>query len=165
MLISIIAGFILFFSFIGGFSQGAVKSFFSLLALFVAIPIAGLFYHAFARLLGFLPGQNWENLIGFFIVLGIASIILHFIFFLPRKIMENIWHKGLFFRLIGGFLNLLGAAISLVILTLVISAYPAWTWLEPAMNDSGVIIWVVNHLTAIQSMLPEVLRSSNQTRL
>lgn len=165
MLISIIAGLILGFSLLGGFIQGAVKSFFSLLALFVAIPVAGFLYPPVAHLLGFLPGQNWENLIGFFLVLGIASAILHFIFFLPRKIMEKVWPKGFLVRLLGGFLNLLGAAIGLVVLTLLISAYPAWNWLDQAMNQSGVILWLVDRFALIQSMLPEIFRYSHRIRV
>ena len=83
---NIFAAFILFFSFIGGLKDGAVKSFFSLISLLIAIPLSGIFYNLIARVLSFLPGENWENFVGFFITFGIISLTLFFVFFWPRTI-------------------------------------------------------------------------------
>jgi uncharacterized membrane protein required for colicin V production len=157
-LVNIIAALVLFFSFIGGYTQGAVKSFFSLIVFLAAIPVAGLFYPFFAGLLSFLGDQNWENFIGFFVTLAIASIILSFLFFLPRKWTEAIWNEGLLFRLAGGILNLLSTAVGLVLLTLVISAYPVWDWLQRALSGSEIIIWLVINLPFVQEMVPEIMR-------
>ena len=63
--VSIIALIILFFSFIGGLKEGAVKGFFSFITLIIAIPITGMSYPLLADILSFLPGQDWENFIGF----------------------------------------------------------------------------------------------------
>ena len=160
IIVSIVAGLILFFSFIGGYTQGAVKSFFSLISLIIAIPVAGIFYPFFAGLLSFLPGRDWENFIGFFITLAIASIILAFVFFLPRKLTENTWPNGLILRLIGGFLNLLGAGIGLVMFKYLFSAFPVWDWLREAIVNSSVINWLVSTLGFVLELLPEVIRNS-----
>lgn len=158
VIINIIAILILFFSFVGGFIQGAVKSFFSLLALVIAIPIAGFFYPSMANLLSFLHSQNWSNFIGFFIILALTSIVLHFIFYLPRKLLEKIEVKGILWRSIGGILNLVGSAIGLVVFASVISAYPVWSWLQESFAGSGVITWLVSNLGFVQHLLPQIMR-------
>jgi uncharacterized membrane protein required for colicin V production len=158
MLINILAAIILFLSFFGGFFQGAVKSFFSLLSFIIAVPVAGRVYPFIASLLSFLPGENWENFIGFFIALAIVSIILAFVFYLPRKIMEKVWSGGILFRLAGGILNLLGAAIGLVVLASLISTYPVWDWLQQAMTDASIIQWMVSNLGFIRVLLPDLLQ-------
>jgi len=94
--VSILAVIIIILSFFGGLKEGAVKNFFSLVVLIIAIPLAGLWYHLIAIILSFLPGTNWENFVGFFITLGLISIILHFILLLPRKIIQKVWRKGIF---------------------------------------------------------------------
>jgi len=111
--VNIIAGLILLFSLIGGIKEGAVKQLFSLIALLIAIPVAGISYHLLANLLSFIPGENWENFIGFFIMLVVISIILHFVFLLPRKFLQKVWKQGLLFRLIGAVFNIFNAAIGM----------------------------------------------------
>jgi uncharacterized membrane protein required for colicin V production len=160
IIIDVIVSLILFFSFIGGIMQGAVKSFFSLVTLIIAIPLAGQYYPFFANLLRFLPGQNWENFFGFIIVLIIATIVLSFIFYFPRQLTEKSWSGGFFFRIIGGLLNLLGSSIGFVMLTLLISAYSVWDWLQQAMVNSVVISWLVSHLAFIQTLMPEIMRNT-----
>jgi len=163
ILINIVIGLVLFFSFVGGTLQGAVKSFFSLLSFIIAIPIAGKFFQGFASILSFLPGENWENFISFFILLGLASVILHFVFYIPRKVMEKIWNGGFIFRLTGGILNLLGATIGFVLLTLVITIYPVWGWLANTLNDSGIIVWLITSFGFVQNMLPGFMRIATST--
>ncbi len=162
ILVNIAAALILFLSFIGGIMQGAAKSFFSLISLIIAIPIAGIFYPFLARLFHFLPGENWQNFIGFLVALAVASIILSFIFFLPRKITEKTWPNGILLRLIGGILNLLGAGIGLAMLTYLISAYPVWDWLEQAVVNSSIMDWLVSTLGFVQELLPEAIRNFRQ---
>jgi uncharacterized membrane protein required for colicin V production len=142
--IDIIVIIILILSFVGGLKDGAIKSFFSLLALIIAIPIAGLSYLLLAAILSFLPGTNWENFFGFFITMGIISVILHLIFLLPRKFTQKIWKKGILFRLLGGALNALGACIGFTVFTLVLRAYPIFDWLERVVSGS----WLVAHQVA-----------------
>ena len=158
--VSIIASLILLFSLIGGIKEGAVKQFFTLIALLIAIPVAGISYHLLADLLSFIPGENWENFLGFFIVLAVISIILHFIFLLPRRPAEKAWKKGVLFRLIGAAFNIFNAAIGMVVFTLVIDAYPIFDWLERAVTGSGVLTWLVSHLSFVQAVLPEVFRQA-----
>ena len=143
--VSILAVIILVISFLGGLKEGAVKNIFSLIILIIAIPLAGLSYHLIASLLSFLPGTNWENFVGFFIALALISVILHFIFLLPRKFLQKIWRRGLLFRLLGGVINLLNASIGMVVFTLVLGAYPVFEWLEQAVLNSGVLTWLVEH--------------------
>ena len=156
--VNIIASLILFLSLIGGLREGAVKNFFSLIALLIAIPLAGISYHLLANLLSFIPGENWENFIGFFIMLALISVILHFVFLLPRRLIQKVWKRGLLFRLIGAALNIFNAAIGIVVFTLVLHVYPIFDWLEQAVSGSGVIIWLVSYLSFVQAMLPEMFR-------
>lgn len=152
ILISIIAGLVLFFSFIGGITQGAVKSFFSIIAFIIALPVTGLLYIYPARLLSFLPGRDWENFLGFFITLAIAAFIFQFLFFLPRKIVESIWKRGPVNRLLGGLLNLLSAAIGLTVLAIVLAEYPVWDWLQRAVAGSTVMSWLVANLDFVRNL-------------
>jgi len=158
MWVSILAVLILLFSFIGGLREGAVKSFFSLIALFIAIPLAGVSYHLLANVLSFLPGDNWENFVGFFVTLAVISIALYFVLLLPRKFTQKVWNKGVLFRLIGGILNILNAAVGMVVFTLLIQAYPIISWLEQAVAGSGVLTWLVVYLGFVQAMLPDIFQ-------
>lgn len=156
-IVTIIAALILILSFIGGCAQGLVKSFFSLVAVIVAIPVAGQYYPFLAGFLGFINNRDLEQFIGFFITSAITSIILSIIFYFPLKILEKTWHEFLGFRIIGGLLNLLGAAIGLVVLTTLVNAFPVWEWLRLELTDSNLINWLMINLSFIQSLLPEVL--------
>ena len=158
--VNILVVIILSFSFFGGLKEGAVKNFFSLIALIIAITLTGLCYYLLATILSFLPGTNWENFIGFFITLGLTSVILHFIFLIPRKIIQTAWRKGTFFRLLGGTFNGLSTSIGMVVFTLVLGAYPIIAWLERAVTNAGVLMWLVEHLSFIQAMLPEVFQNA-----
>ncbi|MFC1904041.1 CvpA family protein [Chloroflexota bacterium] len=156
--VNILAVLILILSFVGGFKEGAVKRFFNLAILLIAIPLAGMSYWLIAKVLAFLPGVNWENFIGFFITLAVISVILHFIALLPRKIIQKMWKKGILFRLVGGALNVFDAGISMVVFTLVLLAYPIFDWLERAMAGSNVLAWLVENLSFVLALLPEVFR-------
>ena len=158
--VDILAVIILFLGFFGGMKDGAVKNFFSLLAIIIAIPLAGLSYRLIATILSFLPGTNWENFFGFFITMGIIIAILQLITFLPRKFTQLIWKKGIVFRLLGGALNIFGAVIGMVVFTLTLEAYPIIEWLERAVVNSSVLIWLVEHLSFVQTMLPEVFQDA-----
>jgi uncharacterized membrane protein required for colicin V production len=163
--VDIIIIIILILSFLGGLKDGVVKSFFSLVAFIIAIPLAGLSYHLMTAILSFLPGTNWENFFGFFITLGIISIILHLILFLPKKLIQAIWDAtiqkipGAFLlRLVGGALNTIGAIIGLVVFALVLSAYPIVDWLESYFSSSTVTTSLVAIFGFVQVLLPEVFR-------
>jgi len=158
--VNIIASLILLFSLIGGLREGAVKQLFYLIALFIAIPLAGISYHLLANLLSFIPGENWENFLGFFIMLALISVILYFVFLLPRRFAQKVWKKELLFRLIGAALNIFNATIGMVVFTLVLGAYPIFGWLEQAVTGSGILTWLVVHLSFVQAMLPEVFRQA-----
>ncbi len=159
-LVSILAVVILVLSFFGGMKEGAVKQFFSLAILLVAILLAGMSYRLIALILSFLPGGNWENFIGFFIALALASVILHVLTWIPRRIARAMWKKGLIFRLVGGVLNLIQVSIGLTLFTLVIAAYPILGWLEEAITGSGVMMGLLERFSFVAGMLPEVFRST-----
>jgi len=161
--VSIIAVLILILSFFGGLKEGAVKQFFNLMVLLIAIPLAGFSYRLLAALLSFLPGENWGNLIGFFIALALISVILHFIALLPRRIIQKIWKRGLFFRLLGGVLNVIHASLFLVVFTLVLLAYPIFDWLERWVVGSAILASLVEIFGFVRSMLPQVFQSAAMT--
>lgn len=156
--VDIIVIILLVISFLGGMKDGAVKNFFSLLILIIAIPLTGLSYRLIAAILSFLPGTNWENFIGFFVTMVIISIILHVILFLPRRITQSIWKKGILFRLLGGAFNILSAIIGMVVFTLVLLSFPIFDWLERWVSGSGVLTSLVDSFGFVESMLPELFR-------
>jgi uncharacterized membrane protein required for colicin V production len=158
VIVTIVAALILIFSFIGGLTQGLVKSFFSVITFVIAVPVAGLYYQSAAGWLKVINNQAWQNLLGFFIIMAVASIILSLICFLPRKILDTVTHEMPGLRIIGGLLNLLGAIMGLIVLTCLISVFPVWEWLRLSFHDSGLISWLMAHFALFQSLLPELLR-------
>ena len=160
IVVSIIAALILLFSLIGGFRDGAVKQLFTLLGTLIAIPIAGVSYKGLAGILSFIPGENWENFIAFFIMMAVISIIMYFIFILPGRALKKAWPGGLFYCILGVIFSLVNTAIGMVVFALVLHAYPIFDWLERAVSGSGVITWLVSLFSFIQAVLPEALRQA-----
>jgi uncharacterized membrane protein required for colicin V production len=158
--VSIIASLVLLFSIFGGIKEGAVKQLFSLLATLVAIPVAGLSYHLLAGILSFIPGENWENFIAFFIMMAVVSVALYFVFLLPSRFFQKAWESGVPFWVLGAIFNIVNAAIGMVVFALVLDAYPIFDWLERAVSGSDVIAWLVSLLGCVQSVLPEVFRQA-----
>lgn len=158
--VNIFAVLILILSFFGGLREGAVRQFFNLVVLVIAIPLTGVSYWLVARVLAFLPGENWENFIGFFIALALISIILHLIVLLPRRIVQKVWRRGLFFRLFGGVLNATNASIGMVVFTLVLLTYPIFDWLERWVSGSGVLAGLVDMFGFVQVMLPVAFQNA-----
>ena len=154
VIISIIAALLLFFSLINGFKDGALKQAVSIISLLIAIPLAGLCYHWLASLLSFIPGENWENFLGFIITMGIIMVIFYFALLVPRKHFEKSWSEGPLFRMIGAALSFLNAGIGMVLFAIVINAYPIFDWLQRAVSGSAVISWLDSWLGFIQSWLP-----------
>ena len=158
ILVSIIAALILLFSIIGGLRDGAVKQLFTLLATLIAIPVAGASYKPLANWLSFIPGENWENFIGFFVIMAVVSIILYFVFIIPGRALKKAWPGGFFYCILGAIFSLVNAAIGMVVFALVLHAYPIFDWLERAVSGSDVIVWLVSLLSFVQAVLPEVFR-------
>ena len=156
--IDIAVTLIFIFSFIGGLKEGAVKSFFSLLTLFIVIPLTGFLYLYFVSVLSFIPDQIWRNFIGFFGTFIVLSIILSLIFLIPSRLLGGIWDKGVLSILLGGLFAVIGCAISLVLLRIVVQTYPIFDWLDHILTNSRVISWFAPYLDFIRLMLPEVFR-------
>ena len=161
--VDIVVAIILVLSLVGGLKEGAVKSFFSLLALIIAIPLAGISFHLLANIISFIPGEDWESFVGFFITLALISVILHFIFLLPRKFIQKAWNKGGLFRLTGGVLNIFNSAIGMVVFALLVLAYPIMGWLERAVTESSILTWLITHLSFVQAMLPDIFQDAATT--
>ncbi|MFH1650751.1 MAG: CvpA family protein [Chloroflexota bacterium] len=163
ILVDLFAGFILIVGLLTGLKEGAVKHFFNLMIAVVAIPLTGLSYHLVAAILSIMPGTDWENFIAFFITLAIFNIVLHIIVFLPRKMVQAIWKKGALYRVLGGALNLAEVSIGLVVLVLVMGAYPIFDWLTAVVTGASVPAWLVDHLNFVAQMLPENFRAAGPT--
>lgn len=158
ILIDFIVALILIFSFIGGLKEGEVKAFFSLLALIIALPLAGLFYVYISSWLVFMQDSNWRNILAFLMMLGIIMVILLFIFMLPRHLLEKIWNGGFFWSFLGGILGLLNSAVGLVVLVTLIEANPAADWARDVTLASNILNWLVSNLNPVVFLLPEALR-------
>ncbi len=160
--VDILVIIILIFSFIGGLKDGVIKGLVSVAALIIALRLAGSYYYIIASFLAFLPGSDWANFIGFFITLALISLILHLIFFLPRKFIQAIWPKGVLSSLLGGGLNVLNAGIGLVVFTLVLAAYPIIGWLEEIVVGSSVLAWLLAHLGFVLALLPDIFQQASR---
>ena len=160
MPLALVVIFILLVSLLAGLKEGAVRHFFNLVAVFVAIYIAGLAYHLISGLISFLPGENWEGFIGFFITFGIVIALLQLAFLLPRRIIQKIWKRGLIYRLLGGALNTVNASIGLTLLALVLNAFPVFDWLARWVAGSGVMSSLVNSYGFIQALLPQEFQAA-----
>ncbi len=159
-LVSLFVVFVLIVSLLAGLKEGAVRHFFNLVAVLIAIYVAGLAYHLIAGLLSFLPGENWENFIGFFITSAIIAALLHLAFFLPRRLINKIWKRGLLYRLVGGALNAVNASIGLTVFALVLNAYPIFDWLARWVAGSSLMSSLVSAFGFVQALLPDVFRAA-----
>ena len=163
--VSLFVVFILIVSFLSGLKEGALKHFFNLAASLLAIYITGLTYHFVAGLLSFLPDENLENFLGFFITFGIFSAMLQLTFLLPRKLLNVIWKRGVGYRLLGGGLSAVNTSIGLVVIALVLSAFPIFEWLGRWVAGSSVMSSLVQVFGFIQVLLPEEFLASAGTTL
>ena len=154
-LVSLFVIFVLIASLLAGIKEGAVRHFFNLVAVLVAIYIAGLSYHLIVGLLSFLPGENWENFIGFFITLAIVVALFHLAFFLPRRLLNKIWKRGLIYRLLGGVLDAVNASIGLALFALVLNTFPIFDWLARWVFGSSIMSSLVSAFGFVQAMLPQ----------
>jgi uncharacterized membrane protein required for colicin V production len=156
--VSVIAVLGLLFSIFTGLRDGAVKQFFTLLATLIAIPVAGISYERLAGWLSFIPGENWEGFIAFFIMMAVVSIVLFFAFIMPGRALKKAWPGGLFYCVLGAIFSLVNAILGIVVFALVLHAYPIFDWLERAVSGSPVVTGLVSGFGFVQSVLPEVLR-------
>ena len=143
----IIAIIVLLFGFVVGQKEGAVKIASSLIAHLIAIPLAGISYQLLASLFSFLPGENWDNFVGFFTAKYLIILILYLVFlFLSKRFIRKDWKKGIFFRLIGGLLTSLNSAMGMVTLFLAVEAFPMSGWVERVVLGSGFLEWLAINL-------------------
>jgi uncharacterized membrane protein required for colicin V production len=159
-LVSLFVLFVLLVSLFAGLREGAVRHLFNLVAVLIAIIITGFSYHLIAGLLSFLPGENWENFIGFFITFAIILALLHLAFFLPRRIVNKIWKRGLLYRLLGGALNAVDTSIGLTVFVLVLNSFPIFDWLARWVAGSSIMSSLVSIFSFIQVLLPEIFRAA-----
>jgi len=153
-IVSIIAVILLILSVFNGFREGALKQVASFISLLAAIPLTGLCYHWLESLFSFLPGENWEGFLGFFVTMVIIMVILQLIFWLLRRRFEKLWREGMLFRSVGAVLGFFGAAIGMVLFAVVLNAYPIFDWLQRAVSGSSVINWLGSWLGFVPSWLP-----------
>ena len=158
--VSLFVVFILLVSLLAGLKEGAVKHFFNLIAVVIAVFVAGLAYHLIAGLLSFIPGENWENFLGFFISFAIIIAILHLAFLVPRRLIQKVWKRGLLYRLLGGGLNVIGASIGLVVFALVVFAFPIFDWLARWMDGSSILSFIINNFNFVSDLLPEEFQAA-----
>lgn len=158
--VSVLAVLGLLFSIVMGLREGAVKQLFTLLATLIAIPVAGVAYKGLANILSFIPGENWESFIAFFIMMAVVSIILYFAFIIPGRALKKAWQGGLFYCVLGAIFSLVNAAIGMVVFALVLNAYPIFDWLGRAVGGSDVVSFLVSVFGCVQAVLPEVLRQA-----
>jgi hypothetical protein len=160
MWVDVIVILIFIFSFVGGIKAKAMSMLISLLISIIGILITGALYGFVVSWLSFLPGENWENFLGFLLTLAIVSSILALLFLLPRHIIKAIWSGGCISGIIGGILGLANAAIGLFIIALLIQTFPILEWLRIAASESTILTFILEYLGFIRFLLPETFPSS-----
>ena len=161
--VDIIITILFIFSFIAGLKEGAVKALLSLVGLIIAIPVAAYFYDMMANVFGFIPDYNWQYFLGFFATLAIALIILALIFFIPVRLIEGIWGRGVIFTVLGGVFSVIGFALSLTLFTILIDKYPIWEWLEQVLNNSSIIAWLTAFSGLVYLLFPADFKGNLDT--
>lgn len=162
--IDLIVVLILAFSFFAGLKGGAINGFFSLLIMIIAIAVAGNFYSIPASWLSFLPGQDWENFLGFFIAFVIVSIILSLLFWIPRHFINFAWNSGCVFRILGGIFTLVSSALGLALLVTLFKTFPISPWLNDLLADTTILSWITENLNFVwYLLLPEAFQSTPTT--
>ncbi|MDD5311980.1 MAG: CvpA family protein [Dehalococcoidia bacterium] len=156
--VDFIVALILIFSFIGGLKEGAVKEFFSLIALIIALPLAGFFYGYLSSWLTFMQDSDWRNIIAFLLMTGIITVILIFIFILPRHLLDKIWSGGCIWSIAGGLIGLVNSAVGLVVLVTLVEANPNAGWARDITLASNILNWLISNLNPVVQLLPEALR-------
>ena len=57
-------------------------------------------------------------------------------------------------------MGILNASIGMVVFVLAVEAYPVIEWLERIITSSGVLMWLVELLSFVQVLLPEMFRGT-----
>ncbi len=159
--IDLIMAIVLIAGIFGGRKDGTVKSVGGLVAIIIAIPLAGLSYQLPAWALSFLPGTAWENFLGFGIAFGLIQWVLKMPLNIERWLTgEKRQSKGPLNRAIGGAAHLASTAIEVLLFFLVVAAYPVFGWLYDAVVDSRLVTWLEARLGFVPGMLPEVFKTA-----
>ena len=138
-----------------GMKQPVTKVITALAAHLIAIPLAGVSYQVLASVLSFLPGDNWDKLVGFFAAKYLIIAVLYFgALHLLKQFGVEVPLKGTAGRLFGGAADCLNSAMGVVTLYLAVQAFPAWGWLERVMGGSDMLKWLSGSLGFIKAMLP-----------
>lgn len=159
--IDAIVAIILIAGIFGGLKDGTFKSVGGLVAILIAIPLAGLSYRLPAWALSFLPGTAWENFLGFGIAFGLIGWLLKIPLNIERWLTgEKRQSKGPLNRAIGGAANLISSGIGVLLFALTVAAFPVFGWLYNAIVDSRLVTSLEARLSFVLSMLPEVFKTA-----
>lgn len=158
IILDIIVALILVFSFIGGFRSGAVKEFFSLLSLIIALPVSGFFYGWVTSWFAFINDFNWQHLLGFLVTLCIIIIVLQLLFMLIRPLIDKVWSGGFMWNMAGGIFNLINTVIGLIVVVTLLKTYPVWPWLNDLLASSQILYWLTSHLGIVLQLIPQQVR-------
>ena len=74
---------------------------------------------------------------------------------MPRKYALSTFNEGILMGIAGGIINIFKAATGIVLLLLVLHAYPVVQELEPLLMDSSILTWLLGHFRFVQLLLPE----------
>ena len=156
-----IIAIILIASVLGGLKDGTFKSAGRLAAILVAIPLAGLSYRLPSWALSFLPGADWEDLLGFGIAFGLIRWLLEAPVSIERWLTgEKRQAKGPLNRAMGGAVNLLAGSMGVLLFALAVTAYPILGWLSGAMLDSRLVVSLESRLGFVPAMLPHMFKAA-----
>ncbi len=149
IIIDVIVALVLFFSFIGGLKEGAVREFLGLLAFIIALSLTGAFTAYVWGWLSFVTDQLWRNFFTFLATMGIILIILHLVLLLPRVLLDKVWNGGFIWNVLGGIFGVVNTALGLVLMVILFDMYPVLGWLNDLLGASNLLNWLVSSFGSI----------------
>jgi uncharacterized membrane protein required for colicin V production len=121
-----------------GYREGLVKSTSSLISSLLGFFFAGKTYSVMAGVLSFLPGTEWQNFIGFFVVALFFDVVIGLILIPARAWYDRKTEKGFSKNLAGSLIGVINLALGLTVFALAVKVYPLTGLLEEVVNESSV---------------------------
>jgi uncharacterized membrane protein required for colicin V production len=143
VLVDIIITLILIFSFIGGLKEGIIKELGSLIAFIIALPLTVIFFIYVSPWFSFIGNAGWRSLLAFLLTLGIITLIIMLLFWIPKHFLDKAWSGGFIWSLLGGLVGVLNSALGLVLLVNLMDIYPVFSIFNTVLHSSGVLNWLV----------------------
>ena len=152
-IIDILVGLIFLLTLITSYKEGLVKNTAAVISSLLGFFLAARSYSVLAGVLSFLPGNDWENFIGFFVIALLFNIVIGLILIPARAWYEKNLEDSFVTNLAGSFLGVINLAVGLTIFALSVKAYPVNTMLENIVYESGAFLELTDSFGFLRLLL------------